>query len=115
MLIITRRQKNTLIEALFLPTMLTMIRSQFIEPDYAGLAEQHFHYPDDEYGKEQAIRHWDSLAAQLREEVRRSNVSCRIDSRTHPNQVEYIYGPDTNPPIRVINIGDCHIVEEIPF
>lgn len=112
--IITRRQQGILIEATLLPAMCSMIRSQF--PTNDPPVEQHFSYPDNPHGTENAMRHWDSLAAQMREEVRRADVSCRIDHWRNPDQAEYVLGSDMQPPPILVDVGDCHLLDEsIPF
>jgi|LauGreDrversion4_2_1035121.scaffolds.fasta_scaffold899476_2 hypothetical protein len=112
--IITRRQGGILVEATLLPSMCSMIRSQF--PTGSLPVEQHWKYPDNTHGTDNAMRHWDSLADQMREEVRRSGVSCRIDQWRNPDRAEYVLGPDMEPPPRLVDVGDCHMLDEsIPF
>ena len=110
--IVTRRQGGTLIEATLLPAMCSMIRSQFLP----GLTttEQHWSYPTSDHGLENAQRHWSSLASQMRDEVRRSGVSCRIENWQNPDSAEYILGPDMEPPAVILDVGDCHMETE-PF
>ncbi len=109
--IITRRQKGVLVEATLLPAMCTMIRSQFVESS-TTCTEQHWSYPTSKHGTDNAMRHWDSLADQMRDEVRRSGVSCRIDRWQNPDRAEYVLGPDMEPPPRLVDIGDCHMLDE---
>lgn len=103
--IVSRRQGGVLIEAILLPAMCSMIRSRF--PTGDPPVEQHWSYPDSAHGTDNAMRHWDSLARQMREEVRRSGVSCRIDQWRNPDKAEYVLGPDMEPPFRTIDVGDC--------
>lgn len=104
--IVTRRQKGILVEATLLPAMCSMIRSQFLPG--TTCTEQLWSYPTSTHGTENAMRHWDSLANQMRDEVRRSGVSCRIDRWQDPDRAEYVLGPDMEPP-QLIDIGDCHM------
>lgn len=110
--IVTRRQGGTLIEATLLPAMCSMIRSQFLP----GLTttEQQWSYPTSDHGLENAQRHWSSLASQMRDEVRRAGVSCRIENWQNPDSAEYILGPDMEPPTVIVDVGDCHMETE-PF
>lgn len=111
--IVTRRQGGTLIEATLLPAMCSMIRSQFVD-NTTTCNEQHWSYPTNSQGTDNAQRHWSSLAAQLRDEVRRSGVSCRIENWQNPDSAEYILGPDMEPPAVILDVGDCHMETE-PF
>lgn len=105
--IVTRRQKGILVEATLLPAMCSMIRSQFLPG--TTCTEQLWSYPTSAHGTENAMRHWDSLASQMRDEVRRSGVSCRIDRWQDPDRAEYVLGPDMEPPAQVVDVGDCHM------
>jgi hypothetical protein len=50
----------------------------------------------------------------MKSEVKRSGVSCRIESWS--SNVEYILGIDMEPPARLVDVGDCYMIDEsIPF
>jgi hypothetical protein len=107
--IITRRQKGVLVEASLLPAMLSMLRSQFI--DSTSAVETSFTYPDSAHGTDQAQRHWSSLSEQMKSEVKRSGVSCRIEGWSA--NVEYILGIDMEPPARLVDVGDCTLIDDL--
>lgn len=111
--IITRRQGGVLIDATLLPAMSSMIRSMPVSN--SPTVEQTWHYPDTDDGCDNAKRHWQSLSDQLKAEVRKSMVSCRIDD-FDSGRCEYILGPDMEPPARLVDVGDCHLLDDsIPF
>ncbi len=111
--IITRRQGGVLIDATLLPAMSSMIRSMWVSND--PMVEQTWHYPDTSHGTDNAKRHWQSLSDQMKTEVRKSMVSCRIDD-FDSGRCEYVLGPDMEPPARLVDVGDCHLLDDsIPF
>jgi hypothetical protein len=112
--IITRRQQGILIEATLLPAMCSMIRSQF--PTNDPPVEQHFSYPDNPHGTENAMRHSGFPCCSNARGGPSSDVSCRIDHWRNPDQAEYVLGSDMQPPPILVDVGDCHLLDEsIPF
>jgi hypothetical protein len=47
----------------------------------------------------------------MKSEVKRSGVSCRIEGWSA--NAEYILGIDMEPPARLVDVGDCTLIDDL--
>ncbi len=91
--IYTRRQKSILIEANCTDPSCSMIRAQSLDQPPGCLypmAESTTHFAPTPTGYAEARRAWSTLSDEMRNEARRSFISCMIEQFDNPQRAEIL-------------------------